>query len=272
MRAGQVVGLCFHPELTADLGASIAGSSTRSRGSALPAAGAASAGPRDEERREPESRARARSTRSSSGTAASCSPRTSIPTATGIGSEVALALWLTRAGKTVAMLNDSVVPAAFAFLARAASRSRSFEPELAEQRFAEADALVVLDTSNRQRIGRLAPLLDRHVIPIAVVDHHVSHANGFGQVNVIEPEASATGEIVYELIRESGGDDHARDRRGALRRAHDRHRLVPLLEHRQPRPPHGGRAARPAASTRSRSTRRSTPTPPRAGCASSARC
>ena len=41
-------------------------------------------------------------------------------------------------------------------------------------------------------------------MPIAVVDHHVTHAQGFGQVNVIEPEASATGEIVYDLIRESG--------------------------------------------------------------------
>src|SRR5262249_51804420 len=52
--------------------------------------------------------------------------------------------------------------------------------------------------------GRLSPLLDRHILPIAVVDHHVSH-QGFGEVNVIEPEASATGEIVYDLIREQGG-------------------------------------------------------------------
>jgi bifunctional oligoribonuclease and PAP phosphatase NrnA len=63
--------------------------------------------------------------------------------------------------------------------------------------------VIVLDTSNRQRIGRLSPFLDRFPLPIAVVDHHVSHA-GFGKVNVIEPEASSTGEIVYDLIRESG--------------------------------------------------------------------
>jgi len=63
---------------------------------------------------------------------------------------------------------------------------------------------VVLDTSNRQRIGRLAPLIDRHAIAVAVIDHHVTHAQGFGQVNVIEPEVAATGELVYDLIRESG--------------------------------------------------------------------
>ena len=125
------------------------------------------------------------------------------PDGDGLGSEVALAMWLRAQGKDVRVLNDSVVPTAFVFLTRF-QPMEAYEPELAETLFTQADALVVLDTSNRQRIGRLAPLLDRHAIPIAVVDHHVSHARGFGQVNVIEPEASATGEIVYDLIRESG--------------------------------------------------------------------
>ena len=105
------------------------------------------------------------------------------PDGDGLGSEVALALWLQAQGKTVRVLNDSAVPTAFVFLTRD-HPMEVFEPELAEERFTGADALIVLDTSNRQRIGRLAPLLDRHVIPIAVVDHHVSHA-GFGKVNVI---------------------------------------------------------------------------------------
>jgi phosphoesterase RecJ-like protein len=127
------------------------------------------------------------------------------PDGDGLGSEAAMALWLGSAGKSVAILNDAVVPPAFVFLTRHVPME-TFEPPLAELRFTEADAIVVLDTSNRQRIGRLAPYLDRHVIPVAVVDHHVSHAHGFGQVNVIEPEASATGEILYDLIRESGAE------------------------------------------------------------------
>jgi len=125
------------------------------------------------------------------------------PDGDGLGSEAALALWLLRAGKSVAILNDAVVPPAFVFLNRHVPME-TFEPALAERRFTEADALVVLDTSNRQRIGRLAQWLDRHLVAVAVVDHHVSHALGFGQVNVIESEASATGEILYDLIRESG--------------------------------------------------------------------
>jgi len=122
------------------------------------------------------------------------------PDGDGLGSEVAVAMWLRSLGKSAHALNDSLVPEAYLFLTRETTLE-AFEPELAERRFAECDAVIVLDTSNRQRVGRVAPLLDR--LPIAVVDHHVSHA-GFGQVNVIEPEASSTGEIVYDLIRESG--------------------------------------------------------------------
>jgi len=125
------------------------------------------------------------------------------PDGDGLGSEVALALWLRRMGREVRILNDSPVPAAFTFLARHLP-IETFEEATADRAFDAADALIVLDVSNRQRIGRLAPLLDRHLVPVAVVDHHASHATGFGQVNVIEPEASATGEIVYGLIRESG--------------------------------------------------------------------
>lgn len=125
------------------------------------------------------------------------------PDGDGLGSEVAMALWLRSMGKEVRVLNDSVVPTAFLFLTRDQTLE-SWDPEIAEQRFTEADALIVLDTSNRQRIGRLAPMLDQHIIPIAIVDHHASHATGFGQVNVIEPEASSTGEIVYDLLKESG--------------------------------------------------------------------
>ncbi len=127
------------------------------------------------------------------------------PDGDSLGSEVAMARWLRSRGKQARVLNDSPVPDAFGFLQRH-DPLEAFEPELAERLFAAADALIVLDVSARQRLGRLDPLLDRHRLAVAVVDHHVSHADGFGEVNVIEPEASATGEIVYDLIRESGAE------------------------------------------------------------------
>lgn len=124
------------------------------------------------------------------------------PDGDAIGSEVAFARMLRALGKTVRVLNDSPTPHAFAWLGLEAP-VEVYTEELAEARFAEANALIVLDTGNKQRIGRLAHHLDRHAIAIAIVDHHVTH-DGFGQVNLIEPACAATAVLVYELMGEAG--------------------------------------------------------------------
>src|SRR6185369_1550796 len=124
------------------------------------------------------------------------------PDGDAIGSEVAFARWLRAVGKTVRILNDSPTPRAFAWLADEGPVELYTEP-LAETRFAEAEALVVIDTGNKQRIGRLAEPLARHAIAVAIVDHHVTH-DGFGQVNVIEPQCAAAAVLVHELMREAG--------------------------------------------------------------------
>lgn len=124
------------------------------------------------------------------------------PDGDAIGSEIAFARLLRTQGKQVRILNDSPTPRAFDWLA-AAGPVEVYDEALAETRFAESAALVVIDTGNRQRIGRLAAHIDRHAIAVAIVDHHVTH-DGFGQVNVIEPECAATAVLVYELMLEAG--------------------------------------------------------------------
>jgi len=124
------------------------------------------------------------------------------PDGDAIGSEVAFARMLRSLGKQVRILNDSGTPRAFEWLA-ADGPVEVFSEELAETRFTEAEALVVIDTGNRQRIGRLSDTLGRHAIAVAIVDHHVTH-DGFGSVNVIEPECAAAAVLVYEFTREAG--------------------------------------------------------------------
>jgi phosphoesterase RecJ-like protein len=124
------------------------------------------------------------------------------PDGDAIGSEVAFARWLLSRGKQVRILNDSPTPAAFQWLV-AGLDVEVYDEALCETRFAEADALVVLDTSNKQRIGRLAKHLDLHAIAVAVVDHHVTH-DGFGQVNVVEPALASTASLVWDLVGEAG--------------------------------------------------------------------
>ena len=131
------------------------------------------------------------------------------PDGDAIGSEIAFAHWLLSCGKQVRVLNDSPTPAAFGWLANPLG-IEVYDEALCESRFAEADALVVLDTGNKQRIGRLARHVELHAIAVAVVDHHVTH-DGFGQVNVVEPALASTASLVFELVGEAGWtpDAHA---------------------------------------------------------------
>ncbi len=83
------------------------------------------------------------------------------------------------------------------------------------------------------------------------IDHH--HDNTlFGDVNLVDVEASCTAEIVYELAILLGAEDHAGDGFGPLRRPRHRHRQVHVREHQRPNPPNRGGADR---SGRRRSTR-----------------
>ena len=124
------------------------------------------------------------------------------PDGDGLGSEAALALWLRARGKDVTIFNDGPPPWNYDFLA-AHVPYETFTKERAEELFASAEVLVVLDTQNKERLGRVAPYADRAGLTVVVLDHHVGDA-AFGQVNVVQPEKAATGELVYDLIRRDG--------------------------------------------------------------------
>ena len=62
--------------------------------------------------------------------------------------------------------------------------------------------LVAFDCAAVDRLGGLAEIADR-VDNLVVVDHHVSNA-GFGTLDLIDPRAAATVELVHELILELG--------------------------------------------------------------------
>lgn len=132
------------------------------------------------------------------------------PDGDAIGSEVAFARWLRSLGRQVRILNDSPTPAAYRWLTDE-DPCELYTEALAEERFAEADALVVLDTGSRARIGRVERHIARHAIAVAIVDHHATH-EGFGQVNVVEPDQASASSLVFELMAEAGATP---DRRAA---------------------------------------------------------
>ncbi len=66
------------------------------------------------------------------------------------------------------------------------------------------DLLVIVDTNSYVQLPGLEDFIrDREDMKVLVIDHHVSN-DGLGDVEIIETEAAAVGEIVYELFGYAG--------------------------------------------------------------------
>lgn len=115
----------------------------------------------------------------------------------GSGSEAALAGWLVDRGKRVAIANPTGFPDGFAYLLPAGIATLEPGPEM-DARVRDADLVVVLDTGEHRRVGRVAKHLpDDRVI---VLDHHPPADGGIPGPGLRDPTACATGEIIYDLF------------------------------------------------------------------------
>jgi bifunctional oligoribonuclease and PAP phosphatase NrnA len=63
----------------------------------------------------------------------------------------------------------------------------------------DADAVFTFDCATPQRFGEKRALLESG-LPVVNVDHHQSNT-GYGTINLVEPDASASGQVVYRLLR-----------------------------------------------------------------------
>ncbi len=69
--------------------------------------------------------------------------------------------------------------------------------EISELTIEECDLKIAVDSSDIDRIGYLKEIFSGNTIAI---DHHITHIP-FAETTLVEPDASATGEIIYELIK-----------------------------------------------------------------------
>jgi len=117
------------------------------------------------------------------------------PDGDSIGCQLALTSALRRIGKTAKAVADDRTPVIYRFL----EGSVHLEPASAG---AAADVVVVVDSSNVQRVGGLDSIGVRER-PILNIDHHRSNTR-FGDWNYVDPEACACAEQVYGVILELG--------------------------------------------------------------------
>lgn len=118
------------------------------------------------------------------------------PDGDAIGSVVALALALQEIGKDVTVWNQDGPAEKLRFLP---GSDLIVKPPATPQDF---DVALMLDTSVQTRLGD-APQAVRSAKLWINIDHHISN-QGFGDLVYIDVPAPATGQIVFELIREAG--------------------------------------------------------------------
>jgi bifunctional oligoribonuclease and PAP phosphatase NrnA len=121
------------------------------------------------------------------------------PDGDGLGSEVGLVHLLKGQGIDAIVTNPSPTPDRYRFLFQDLPGVDRTQEAVKELR--RADLILVLDISDVGRLGMLTQtVLDRGV-PVGCVDHHVSQGHLPDGARFVDPDASATGELIFQLAQ-----------------------------------------------------------------------
>lgn len=118
------------------------------------------------------------------------------PDGDAVGSTLALANYLVSLGKDVALYYKDPLPDIYAFL----PLSELVKQTIPEREF---DVTFVLDVGEFRRAGEAITSFNGRGTLINL-DHHLQ-CDAFGEINLIDPDACATGAIVYRVIKAAGG-------------------------------------------------------------------
>ncbi len=122
------------------------------------------------------------------------------PDGDGLGSEVALAEYLHQLGKNVWILNSSPVPDNYRFL-DPGGKIEVYSQDRHIECLTSADVLFILDISDWDRLRELGKLARSLNLKTVCIDHHPIESP-FADLDVIYPDASSTGELIYLLLQQ----------------------------------------------------------------------
>ena len=115
------------------------------------------------------------------------------PDGDALGSQLAFGLSLKQLGKDVRIWNEEGMLDKYSFLPNANLLTKPpVEPE-------EVDVVLALDTAIQSRLGTTVAAIKSATVWINI-DHHPSNP-GYGDLVYIDPSAPATGQIIFELIK-----------------------------------------------------------------------
>ena len=119
------------------------------------------------------------------------------PDADTVGAAVAVVIMAERLGAEAELVSADGIPPVFGFLSRVETVRR--RPEL------EPDLAVICDAATLERVGRIARDEAEWFSRATVlnIDHHIS-SNYFGDLNLVDPHAAATCEVLSRVVEPLG--------------------------------------------------------------------
>jgi phosphoesterase RecJ-like protein len=131
------------------------------------------------------------------------------PDLDALGSELALDAYLRSRGKEVSILNSDPVPGTLRFV-DPGRRLRTFSPSRHQHKIEQAEVIFVLDASGGwERLGRVGQALEAQAkrpqdgATVICIDHHPDPAD-FAHLSIVNPDAAATAELIFDLITQDG--------------------------------------------------------------------
>ncbi|MCX6121600.1 MAG: bifunctional oligoribonuclease/PAP phosphatase NrnA [Ignavibacteriales bacterium] len=125
------------------------------------------------------------------------------PDGDGLGTEVALAVYLQTQGKQAIILNSSATPDNYLFLLQI-HPILQYDPSQHAQIIEKADVIIVLDTNHLDRLETMKPALVSSKAVKICIDHHLEPGE-FADLYILDEASTATGEIVYRLLNYLAG-------------------------------------------------------------------
>jgi phosphoesterase RecJ-like protein len=120
------------------------------------------------------------------------------PDGDALGSETALAHFLSSRGKEVVIINQSETPQNYKFL-NSVFPINIFDPAIHTTPIQNADCIIVVDANAPGRFDSMKSSVMKSSAVKICVDHHPER-EPFADIYCIDEEASATGEILYDLF------------------------------------------------------------------------
>ena len=115
------------------------------------------------------------------------------PDGDAVGSLLALGIAIGRRSQKTTIYNASPIPAVYRFLPSVERIVRHIK------KANTYDLALIMDCGDLPRIGEASTTVSQ--IPVVInIDHHISNT-GFGDIQLIDPLACSTAEIVYRLIK-----------------------------------------------------------------------